>query len=336
MRGTPTERATTPATRSGWSAANHSDRHTPSLHRPISTAGSGQVAARTASRSATHASSVWASGVDFSGAVGAVDHDDREVGAFGQAVDANLAHVAAEGLDQACAQVGAERPGKLRAAGSSVGARPVSLPGQTTQTPPTTERLGRPPSPDTTRPCPGPATSTTAGSSPPSPAVPTWLSTHHIAVIQPTHPDIIARLKPGRPGHAHLADISRRIKRRHHHRHLGPLTRRPHERSWPARGLGGVKPQPLVLGQEPHHRQGWPPAAADGCHTRGATGLTKKAEHVEGRTIHTDPSCSPSPGRGQDGGRDRARTCDLVVVRDRTPVCRAGKTICELLDQCPC
>jgi hypothetical protein len=27
---------------------------------------------------------------------------------------------------------------------------------------------------------------------------------------------------------------------------------------------------------------------------------------------------------------------DLVVVRDRTPVCRAGKTICELLDQCPC
>jgi hypothetical protein len=46
-----------------WSAANHSDRHTPSPHRPISTADSGQVAASTASRSATHASSVWASGV---------------------------------------------------------------------------------------------------------------------------------------------------------------------------------------------------------------------------------------------------------------------------------
>ena len=31
--------------------------------------------------------------------LGAVDHDDRVVGAFGQAVDADLAHAAAKGLD---------------------------------------------------------------------------------------------------------------------------------------------------------------------------------------------------------------------------------------------
>src|SRR5215207_4385836 len=35
------------------------------------------------------------------------------------------------------------------------------------------------------------------------------------------------------------------------------------------------------------------------------------------------------------GGRDRARTCDLVVVSDGRPVKRTGKTIHELLDQCP-
>jgi hypothetical protein len=54
------------------------------------------------------------SGVNFDGAVGAVDHDDRVVGALAEAVDANLAHAAAEGLNQVSAQVGAERPGKLR------------------------------------------------------------------------------------------------------------------------------------------------------------------------------------------------------------------------------
>jgi hypothetical protein len=35
------------------------------------------------------------------------------------------------------------------------------------------------------------------------------------------------------------------------------------------------------------------------------------------------------------GGRDRARTCDLVVVSDRTVVCGAAKTAHGLLDQCP-
>jgi hypothetical protein len=35
------------------------------------------------------------------------------------------------------------------------------------------------------------------------------------------------------------------------------------------------------------------------------------------------------------GGRDRARTCDLVVVSDRTAVCRAAKTAGYLLDRCP-
>ena len=45
----------------------------------------------------------------------AVDHDDRVVGAFSEAVDADLAQVAAEGLDQPGGQVGGERSGKLGA-----------------------------------------------------------------------------------------------------------------------------------------------------------------------------------------------------------------------------
>src|SRR5215218_10324611 len=51
-------------------------------------------------------------GVDLGGALGSVYHDGRVVGAFGEAIDADLAQVAAEGVDQAGAQVGAERSGK--------------------------------------------------------------------------------------------------------------------------------------------------------------------------------------------------------------------------------
>jgi hypothetical protein len=55
------------------------------------------------------------SGVNLGGAVRAVDLDDRVVGALGEAVDADLANGAAQGLNQVGAQVGAERPGELRA-----------------------------------------------------------------------------------------------------------------------------------------------------------------------------------------------------------------------------
>ena len=51
-------------------------------------------------------------GVNLGGALWAVDHDDRVVGAFGEAVDADLAQAATEGVDEAGAQVGAERSGK--------------------------------------------------------------------------------------------------------------------------------------------------------------------------------------------------------------------------------
>jgi hypothetical protein len=47
--------------------------------------------------------------------VAAVDHDDCVIGARGEAVDADLAYGAAQGLNQVGAQVGAERPGQLRA-----------------------------------------------------------------------------------------------------------------------------------------------------------------------------------------------------------------------------
>jgi hypothetical protein len=58
ISGTPTELATMPATRSGWLAANRSDRHTPSWHSPTSTTRSEPVASSTAASSATYASSV--------------------------------------------------------------------------------------------------------------------------------------------------------------------------------------------------------------------------------------------------------------------------------------
>ena len=54
-------------------------------------------------------------GVDLSDAVGAVHHDGRVVDASAEAVDADLAQVAAEGLDQACGEVGAEWPRELGA-----------------------------------------------------------------------------------------------------------------------------------------------------------------------------------------------------------------------------
>jgi len=58
ISGTPTEMATMPATRSGWSAAKRSDRQTPSWHSPTSTTGSEPVASSTAASSARYASSV--------------------------------------------------------------------------------------------------------------------------------------------------------------------------------------------------------------------------------------------------------------------------------------
>jgi len=54
-------------------------------------------------------------GVNLGGALWAVDHDDRVVGAFAEAVDADLAQAATEGLDQASGQVGTERSRELRA-----------------------------------------------------------------------------------------------------------------------------------------------------------------------------------------------------------------------------
>jgi hypothetical protein len=58
---------------------------------------------------------VAGAGVDLGGVLGAVDHDDRVVGAFAQAVDTDLSNGAAEGLDESGAEVGAERPGELGA-----------------------------------------------------------------------------------------------------------------------------------------------------------------------------------------------------------------------------
>jgi hypothetical protein len=72
-------------------------------------------------------------GVNFGGALGAVDHDHCVVGAFGEAVDADLAHVAAEGLDQPGGQVGTERAGELgpwprrRRAISMAVSRPIQI-----------------------------------------------------------------------------------------------------------------------------------------------------------------------------------------------------------------
>jgi hypothetical protein len=54
----------------------------------------------------------WTSG-NLGDALWAVDHDDGVVGALEEAVDADLAHVAAESVDQAGGQVGAKRSDKL-------------------------------------------------------------------------------------------------------------------------------------------------------------------------------------------------------------------------------
>jgi hypothetical protein len=54
-------------------------------------------------------------GVNLGGALWPVDDDDRVVGAFAEAVDADLAHGAAEGLDQVGGEVGAEWPDELGA-----------------------------------------------------------------------------------------------------------------------------------------------------------------------------------------------------------------------------
>jgi hypothetical protein len=56
-----------------------------------------------------------------------------------------------------------------------------------------------------------------------------------------------------------------------------------------------------------------------------------------GPSAPTSPPCGwtpKAPDRGQ-GGRGRARTCGLVVVRDRPLVCPAGQTTDELGGQCP-
>ena len=71
-----------------------------------------------------------------------------------------------------------ERGSHHEAACSSSQAQLVSRPGGTTQPARTTERSGRSPSRDTSRPCRVPVTSTTGSNSLPSPAVPTWVSTH--------------------------------------------------------------------------------------------------------------------------------------------------------------
>ena len=177
---------------------------------------------------------------------------------------------------------------------SSAQAQPVSRSGATTQTAPTTDRSGCPPSPGRQQPCRAQVTSTTAGSSPTSPAVPTWASTH-IAAVQAANPGVVQLLKPGWPGHPDLTDIGWWIERRHHHRHLRPLACCAEERGRLARGLGGLEPKPPVFQQEPHHRQGWPPSAAHGCHTRRSPWLHKKAEHVEGRLFHAEDGATSSP-----------------------------------------
>jgi hypothetical protein len=110
----------------------------------------------------------------------------------------------------------------------------------------------------------------------------------HIAVVQAAHPGVVPLLEPGRPRHAHLADIGGRIERCHHYCHLCPLARRAQERGRQARGFGRVEPKPVVFHQEPHHRQSWPPSAADGCDTCRVPGLVKKAEHIEVRSFHAD------------------------------------------------
>jgi hypothetical protein len=58
---------------------------------------------------------VAGAGVDLGGVLGAVDHEDRVVGAFAEAVDADFANGAAEGVHESGAELGAERPGELGA-----------------------------------------------------------------------------------------------------------------------------------------------------------------------------------------------------------------------------
>ena len=103
---------------------------------------------------------------------------------------------------------------------SSSQAQLVSHPGATTQPAPTTERSGRLPSQGTSRPCRVPATSTTSGSSPPLPAVPTWATTHPHSGRTGGAPGCRRAPQAGRSRHPHLADIGGRVERRHYHRHL--------------------------------------------------------------------------------------------------------------------
>ena len=49
-----------------------------------------------------------------------------------------------------------------------------------------------------------------------------------------------------------------------------------------------MEPQPVALGQEPHHRERGPSAASHGRDTCGVPRLAEKADYVERGFVHDD------------------------------------------------
>jgi hypothetical protein len=175
----------------------------------------------------------------------------------------------------------------------------------TTQTAPTIDRSGRRSSRGMSPPYRGPATSTTSGSWPRSPAVPTWASTHPHSGHRGGAPAGRPAPRAGPARHAHLADVCGWTERRHHHRHIFSLTRSTQERGGQVRGLWRVKPQPVILDQEPHHRQSRPPRPVTVATLAGCPGSSRKPSTSNvGASMPTILRPQPWP---RSNGRARSR-----------------------------